>query len=89
MSIADITLVIFAAFTSASLFAYGRHIPKAMKDQSSTETLSFGTWALLLASNAGAVAYAIEQGEWTLALLFVANVVGCTTILIIAASRRS
>jgi hypothetical protein len=69
--------------------AYGQQITKAINGRSSTEGLSRGTWALLLASNACAVAYAIEQGDWIAPSLLVANVLGCGMILMIAGSKGS
>jgi hypothetical protein len=44
--------------------AYFPQIAKAIKDRSGAEAISFGTWALFLASHASAMAYAIEnQGD--------------------------
>ena len=90
MTIADITLAAFTFFNSLRFLAYVPQIAKAIKDQSGAEAISFGTWALFLASHASAMAYAIEnQGDWTMASLFLGNALGCGTILLIAAWKRS
>jgi hypothetical protein len=90
MTIADITLAVFTLFNSLRFLAYLPQIAKAIKDQSGAEAISFGTWALFLASHASAMAYAIEnQGDWKMASLFLSNALGCGTILLIAAWKRS
>jgi hypothetical protein len=90
MTVADTTLVVFTFFNSLRFLAYVPQIVKAAKDQSGAEAISFGTWALFLASHASAMAYAIEnQGDWKMASLFLSNALGCGTILLIAAWKRS
>ncbi len=84
------TLAVFTFFNSLRFLAYVPQIVKAAKDQSGAEAISFGTWALFLASHASAMAYAIEnQGDWKMASLFLSNALGCGTILLIAAWKRS
>lgn len=90
MTIADATLGVFTVFNSLRFLAYVPQIAKAIKDQSGAEAISFGTWALFLASHASAMAYAIEnQGDWKMASLFLSNALGCAAILLIAAWKRS
>jgi hypothetical protein len=90
MTVADTTLAVFTFFNSLRFLAYVPQIVKAAKDQSGAEAISFGTWALFLASHASAMAYAIEnQGDWKMASLFLSNALGCGTILLIAAWKRS
>jgi len=90
MTIPDITLAMFTFFSSLRFLAYVPQIAKALKDQSGAEAISFGTWGLFLASHASAMAYAIEnQRDWTMAFLFLSNVVGCGAILLIAIWKRS
>jgi hypothetical protein len=90
MTIADVTLAVFTFFNSLRFLAYVPQIAKAMKDQSGAEAISFGTWGLFLASHASAMAYAIEnQGDWTMASVFLGNALGCGAILLIAAWKRS
>jgi hypothetical protein len=90
MRFADITLAVFTFFNGLRFLAYAPQIAKAIKDQSGAEAISFGTWALFLASHASAMAYAIEnQGDWTMASLFLVNALGCGAILLIAALKRS
>jgi hypothetical protein len=89
MTTADITLAVFTIFNSLRFLAYVPQITKAIKDRSGAEAISFGTWVLFLASHASAMAYAIEnQGDWTMAWLFLSNALGCATILLIAAWKR-
>src|SRR5262249_14253188 len=59
MTIADITLAVFASFNSLRFLAYVPQIARAYKDQSGAEAISFATWALFLASHLSATAYAI------------------------------
>ena len=67
MTVADTTLAVFTFFNSLRFLAYVPQIVKAAKNQSGAEAISFGTWALFLASHASAMAYAIEnQGDWKL-----------------------
>jgi hypothetical protein len=90
MTIADITLAVFTFFNGLRFLAYVPQIAKAIRDQSGAEAISFGTWALFLASHASAMAYAIENlGDWTMASLFLGNAFGCGTVLLIAAWKRS
>ena len=90
MTVADITLAVFTLFNSARFLAYVPQIIKATKDQSGAEAISFGTWALFLASHLSAMAYAIvNQADWTMASLFLSNAVGCGVIILIAGFKRS
>ena len=90
MTVADTTLAVFTLCNSLRFLAYVPQIVKASKDQSGAEAISFGTWALFLASHTSAMAYAIEnQGDWKMASLFLSNALGCGTILLIAAWKRS
>ena len=90
MTVADITLAVFTLFNSARFLAYIPQIIKATKDQSGAEAISFGTWALFLASHLSAMAYAIvNQADWTMASLFLSNAVGCGVIILIAGFKRS
>jgi hypothetical protein len=90
MRLADITLAIFTFFNSLRFLAYVPQIARAVKDRSGAEAISFGTWSLFLASHASAMAYAIvNQRDWTMASLFLANALGCGAILLIAAWKRS
>ncbi len=90
MTIAEITLAVFTLFNSARFLAYVPQIIKAIKDQSGAEAISFGTWALFLASHLSAMAYAIvNQADWTMASLFLSNALGCGAIILIAGWKRS
>jgi hypothetical protein len=90
MTVADATLTVFTLFNSVRFLAYVPQIAKAIKDRSGAEAISFGTWALFLASHASAMAYAIEnQGDWKMASLFLSNVLGCSAILAIAGWKRA
>jgi hypothetical protein len=90
MTIADITFVAFTFCNSLRILAYIPQITKAITDQSGAEAISFWTWGLFLASNASAIAYAVENKEdWTMASMFLGNALGCGVILLIAARKRS
>jgi len=90
MTIADITLAVFTFCNSLRFLAYIPQIAKVIRDQSGAEAISFGTWGLFLASHASATAYALEnQGDLTMASMFLGNALGCGAILLIAAWKRS
>jgi hypothetical protein len=90
MTVADITLAVFTLFNSLRFLAYVPQIAKAMKDQSGAEAISFGTWTLFLVSHLSAMAYAIvNQDDWTMAILFLSNALGCGVIILIAGWKRS
>jgi hypothetical protein len=90
MTVADMTLAVFTLFNSLRFLAYFPQIAKAMKDQSGAEAISFGTWALFLVSHLSAMAYAIvNQGDWTMAVLFLSNAAGCGVIIAIAGWKRT
>ena len=89
MTIADVTLAVFTSFNSLRFLAYLPQIARVIRDQSGAAAISFGTWALFLASHASAMAYAIvNHGDWTMASLFLGNALGCGVILLIAAWKR-
>jgi hypothetical protein len=57
--------------TSLRVLTYILRITKAIT-QSGAEALSFWTWGLFLASNASAIANAVEnKGDWTMAFTLV------------------
>ena len=90
MTVADATLAVFTLFNSLRFLAYVPQIARVIRDRSGAEAISFGTWSLFLASHGSAMAYAIEnQKDWKMASLFLSNAVGCSTILLIAAWKRS
>jgi hypothetical protein len=90
MTIADVTLAVFASFNSLRFLAYVPQIARAYRDQSGAEAISFATWALFLASHLSATAYAIvNQRDWTMAVVFLGNALGCGIIILIAGVKRS
>ena len=89
MTIADITLAVFTLCNSLRAVAYVPQISKAARDRSGAEAISFGTWGLFLVSHASAMAYAlVNKEDWTMALMFLSNAIGCAAILLIAAAKR-
>ena len=90
MTAADITLVAFTLCNSARVVAYVPQIKRAAMDQSGAQAISFATWGLFLFSNISAVAYAlVNKGDWTMASVFLGNAIGCATIILIGAWKRS
>jgi hypothetical protein len=90
VTVADITLATFTLCNSLRVLAYLPQIAKAAADRSGAEALSFSMWGLFLLSNMSAVAYAVvNRADWTMAAMFLGNAVGCTTILLIGAWKRS
>src|SRR5256885_17268558 len=90
MTIADITLTAFTLCNSLRVVAYVPQIARAASDRSGAQAISFGTWGLFLVSHATATAYAlVNKNDWTMALVFLGNAIGCGAILLIAAWKRS
>jgi hypothetical protein len=80
----------FTLCNSLRVLAYVPQIAKAAADRSGAEAISFSTWGLFFLSNISVVAYAVVNREdWTMAAMFLANAVGCATILLIGARKRS
>ena len=90
MTIADITLAAFTFCNSTRVIAYVPQITKAATDEGGAQAISFTTWGLFLVSNATAVAYAlVNQADWIMASMFMANAFGCTAIIAVGAWKRS
>jgi len=90
MTAADITLAAFTLCNTLRVLAYVPQISRAARDRSGAEAISFATWGLFLFANISAVAYAlVNKDDWTMAAMFLANAAGCSTILLIAAWKRS
>jgi hypothetical protein len=90
MKIADVTLALFTFCNTVRFVAYVPQIIRAVRDRSGAEAISFGTWGLFLVSHASAMAYAlVNNHDWVMASMFLGNAVGCGTILVIAAWKRS
>ena len=90
MTVADITLAAFTLCNSARVVAYVPQITRAAADRSGAQAISFTTWILFLVSNASAVAYAlVNKDDWTMAVLFLGNAVGCAAIIGVGAWKRA
>jgi hypothetical protein len=90
MTAPDITLIVFTLCNSLRVLAYVPQITRAAKDRSGAEAISFMTWGLFLFSNISAIAYAlVNTHDWTMAVVFLGNAVGCAAILLIAVWKRS
>ena len=90
MTIADITLAAFTVCNSVRVIAYVPQIAKAATDGDGAKAISFTTWVLFLISNASAMAYAlVNQADWMMASMFLANAVGCSAIILVGAWKRS
>jgi hypothetical protein len=90
MTIADITLAAFTICNSIRVFAYVPQITKAATDEGGAQAISFTTWVLFLISNATAMAYAlVNQSDWMMASMFMANAFGCTAIIAVGAWKRT
>ena len=90
MTFADITLAVFTICNSVRVVAYVPQITKAVTDQDGAQAISFTTWGLFLVSNASAIAYAlVNQSDWMMASMFLANAVGCIAIILVGAWKRT
>jgi hypothetical protein len=90
MTAADITLAAFTLCNTLRVLAYVPQINRAARDRSGAQAISFATWGLFLFANISAVAYAlVNKDDWTMTAMFLANAAGCSTILLIAAWKRS
>ena len=88
--IADITLAVFTFCNSLRFLAYVPQIAGAVRDQSGAQAISLGTWGLFFISHAWAMAYALVNNEdWIMAFMFLANAIGCGAVLLITAWKRS
>jgi hypothetical protein len=80
----------FTLCNSLRVLAYVPQIAKAAVDRGGAEAISFTTWGLFLFSNVSAVAYAlVNKEDWTMAVIFLGNAVGCAIILLVGAWKRS
>ena len=90
MTLADITLVAFTLCNSLRVLAYVPQIARAVNDESGAAAISLGTWGLFLFSHVSATAYAlVNKDDWTMAIIFLSNAIGCTAIILITAWKRS
>jgi uncharacterized protein with PQ loop repeat len=90
MRIADITLAVFTFCNSLRFLACLPQSARAVRDQSGTQAISLGTWGLFFISHASAMAYALVNNEdWIMAFMFLANAIGCGAVLLITAWKRS
>jgi len=90
MTIADFTLAAFTLCNSFRVLAYVPQIMRAATDRGGAQAVSCATWGLFLVSHASAAAYAlVNKEDWTMASVFIGNAIGCGTILLIAACKRS
>jgi len=63
---------------------------EAATDGDGAKAISITTWVLFLISNATAMAYAlVNQADWMMAAMFLANAVGCSAIILVGAWKRS
>jgi len=90
MTLADITLMAFTLCNIFRVVAYLPQILKAATDESGARAISSTTWGLFLISHLSTAAYAlVNQGDWGMASIFLANAAGCAVILLVAAWRRA
>ena len=90
MTLADITLAAFTLCNSLRVLAYVHQIARAASDESGAAAISLATWGLFLFSHVSATAYAlVNKEDWTMALIFLGNAIGCTAIILIAVWKRS
>ncbi len=90
MTLADITLALFTLCNSLRVLAYVPQITKAATDESGAAAISLATWGLFLFSHASATAYAlVNKEDWTMALLFLGNAIGCASIIAIGVWKRA
>ena len=79
----------FAACNSVRMLAYVLQFLKAVHDDNGATAISFATWGLFLVSNITTVFYAlICLGDPLMVLIFTANALACTAILIATRVKR-
>jgi hypothetical protein len=89
MTAADITLAAFTICNSVRVVAYVPQITRTVVDQSGAQAISFTTWGIFLISNVSATAYAlVNQNDWAMAGMFLANTACCAAILGLGAWKR-
>jgi hypothetical protein len=90
VTLADLTLLAFTSCNTIRVVAYLPQIWKAATDPNGAQAISFLTWGLFLASNIATAAYAwVNRGDAIMAVVFVANGIGCLTILALAGWQRA
>ncbi|HWB45850.1 MAG TPA: PQ-loop domain-containing transporter [Hyphomicrobiaceae bacterium] len=89
MTGSEFILLFFTVCNGLRLLAYVPQIVRAARDRTGVEALSFSTWALFLIANVSAVAYAlVNKDDWAMAIVFLGNGLGCTTILLVGVWKR-
>jgi hypothetical protein len=89
MTLADTTLMAFTLCNAVRVGAYLPQIWKAAADENGAAAVSSLTWGLFLVSHLSTAAYAfVNRGDWSMALIFMANAAGCAAILLIATWKR-
>jgi len=90
MTLADITLMAFTLCNTFRVVAYVPQILKAATDESGARAISSTTWGLFFVSHISTAAYAlVNNGDWGMASIFLANAAGCAVILLVAAWSAS
>ena len=86
MAIIGLTLALFTLFNSLRLSGFAPQIARVIEDKIGAEAISFGTWALFLASPTAAMAFPIENyDDWNIAVVLLSHAVGSGAVFLIAA----
>lgn len=89
MTISDYSIAAFALLNSARVIAYAPQIRCLARDHSNAASVSLLTWSLFALANAATVAYALVViDDPLMAAIFVLNLLGCPTIVVMIAKRR-
>jgi hypothetical protein len=89
MTVSDYSITAFALLNGARIIAYAPQIRCLARDDSNAASVSLVTWVLFTLANAATVAYALVViDDQLMAGIFVLNLLGCLTIVVMIAKRR-
>lgn len=89
MTISDYSIAAFALLNGARVVAYAPQMRCLARDHSNAASVSLMTWSLFALANAATVAYALVViDDPLMAAIFVLNLLGCLTIVVMIAKRR-
>jgi hypothetical protein len=89
VTLADYSLMLFAALNCARIVAYVPQIVRVCRDPNGARAVSLLTWSLFTAANVATVIYAVVvSGDSVVAGVFCLNGLGCFTIVALTGWKR-
>ena len=89
MTVSEIAFSLFAALNGLRVLAYLPQILRIARDDTGAAAISYLTWGLFGASNLSTAIYAaVSVKDWPMTLIFSANAVCCTIIVVQTTLKR-